>query len=80
MLDIQKLAETTLRNPLATDAEKKKAKQAIRRLDAHEQNKMEITESCGKKPTRKNFANEQECPLIGTHLIAARFVNKQSKY
>jgi hypothetical protein len=60
MLDIQKLAETTLRNPLATDAEKKKAKQAIRRLEAHEQNKMEITESCGKKPTRKNFANEQD--------------------
>jgi hypothetical protein len=58
--DVKNLARSTVTDPASTTEEKAAARKALRRIDAHKENKMEITESCGKKPSRKAFAADAD--------------------
>jgi uncharacterized protein (DUF1778 family) len=57
--DLKQFARTTLKDEAASPVDKAAARQAIRRLDALKENKADL-ESCGKKPTRKRFATEED--------------------
>ena len=57
--ELEQFAQVTLKNASSTDEAKREARKAIRRLDALKENKADI-DSCGKKPTRKNFANDAD--------------------
>lgn len=84
--DVKKLARSTVTDPSATNTEKSAARKAIGRIDAHKQNKVELAESCGKKPTRKAFTNDEEGERLYRlemsaywDLLDARAVRKQAE-
>ena len=71
------IRESQLKNA-ATNLEKAAAKKAIRRLDALKENKADIVESCGKKPTRKSFATEEGYRLaLNAHWDHLDFSNNE---
>jgi hypothetical protein len=57
--ELKQFAQNTLKSKTATDADKRKAREAIDRIRVQKKNKAEIAELCGKKPTRKAFANDE---------------------
>jgi hypothetical protein len=58
--ELKEFAKNTLKSESATGEEKAAAKKAISRVDAHKANKADIAESCGRKPTRKAFAPDED--------------------
>jgi hypothetical protein len=83
--DLKQFAKSTLAND-ASPADKAAAKEAIRRLDAQKANRVEITESCGKKPSRKSFAADADgerlyrlAMSVYWDLLDARAVRKQAE-
>lgn len=78
--DLKQFAQTTLKDA-ASPVDRAAAKKAIRRLAALKENQKEL-ESCGKKPTRKHFANDADYrAALNAHwdLLDARAVRKQAE-